>query len=105
MPAPPYIATKPAVSTNDKGNSEKSHPITAVLRLILIGELFFQIFPKFGNNRKYVSIYGGVLSLFVKFSRRTEIIGELCFKNFLIYGGVFRAVFNHLPDCDDLLCK
>ena len=33
---------------------------------------FFPKFPKFGNNRRifrYVSIHGGVLSLFVKFSR------------------------------------
>ena len=28
---------------------------------------FLPCFPKFGNNWRYVSIYGGVLSLFVKF--------------------------------------
>ena len=34
---------------------------------------FFPYFPKFGNNGRYVSIYGGVLSLFVKFSRSKKI--------------------------------
>ena len=36
------------------------------LRLVLVGELFFRNFPKFGNNWRYVSRYGGVPSLFVK---------------------------------------
>ena len=31
---------------------------------------FFPLFPKFGDTWRYVSIGGGVLSLFVKFSRR-----------------------------------
>ena len=30
----------------------------------------FPLFPKFGNTWRYVSIYGGALSLFVKFPRR-----------------------------------
>ena len=30
---------------------------------------FFPNFPQFGNNWRYLSIYGGVLSLFVKISR------------------------------------
>ena len=34
---------------------------------------FFPKFPKFGNNWTYVSIYGGVLSLFVKFSKSKNI--------------------------------
>ena len=33
---------------------------------------FFAWFPKFGNNLRYVSIDGGVLSLFVMFSRRKK---------------------------------
>ena len=37
------------------------------------GERFFHIFHKFGNNWRYVSIFGGVLSLFVKFSRSKKI--------------------------------
>ena len=43
------------------------------LRLILSGERFFHNFQKFGNNWRYASIYGGVLSLFVKFSTRKKI--------------------------------
>ena len=43
------------------------------LRLILIGEFFFPEFPRFDNNWRYVSKYGGVLSLFVKFSRSKKI--------------------------------
>ena len=35
---------------------------------------FFPKFPKFGNNWRYVSIYGGVLPPFVKFSRRIKNI-------------------------------
>ena len=53
-----------------------SYYINTIMRLILIGELFspfFPFFPKCGNNRRYVSIYGGVLSLFVKFSRSKKI--------------------------------
>ena len=34
---------------------------------------FFLKIPLFGNNWRYVSIYGGVLSLFVKFSRSKNI--------------------------------
>ena len=34
---------------------------------------FFPNFPKFGNNWRWVSTYGGVLSLFVKFSRSKNI--------------------------------
>ena len=34
---------------------------------------FFPYFPKFGYNWRYVSIYGGVLSPFVKFSRSIKI--------------------------------
>ena len=44
---------------------------------------FFQIFPKFGNNGKYVSIYGGVLSLFVRFSKRSR---NIKFVNIPIFG-------------------
>ena len=43
------------------------------IRFILIGERFFQFFLLFGNNWRYVSIYGGVLSLFMKFSRTKNI--------------------------------
>ena len=46
---------------------------TPPLRFILLGERFFHNFPKFGNNWRYVSTYGGVLSLFVKFSRTKNI--------------------------------
>ena len=34
---------------------------------------FFPNFSKFGNNWRYVSMYGGVLSLFVKFSGSKNI--------------------------------
>ena len=51
------------------GQSPKSFVWAIPLRLILLGERFLPIFSKFGNNWRYVSIYGGVLSLFVKFSR------------------------------------
>ena len=45
----------------------------ARLGFILIEERFFPKIPKFGNNRRYVSRYGGVQSLFVKFSRTKNI--------------------------------
>ena len=34
---------------------------------------FFPKIPKFGNNWRYVSIYGGILSLFVKFCRSKNL--------------------------------
>ena len=39
---------------------------SSIIRPILIGELFFPDFLKFGSNWRYVSIYGGVLSLYVE---------------------------------------
>ena len=39
---------------------------TAAVRLVFIGELFFPEFPKFGNNWRLVSRYGGVLSLYIR---------------------------------------
>ena len=44
-----------------------------MLRLIHIGERFFQNFQSLEKNWTYVSIYGGVLSLFVKFSKSKNI--------------------------------
>ena len=38
-----------------------------------LSESVFSIISKFENNWRYVSIYGGVLSLFVKFSRSKKI--------------------------------
>ena len=49
-----------------------------------LSESVFPNFPKFGNNRRYVSIYGGVLSRFVKFSRTKNYINK--FVNIPIFG-------------------
>ena len=61
-------------------------PATADGALLEIGfkvhayrRAFFPLFPKFGNSWRYVSIYGGVLSLFVKFSR-IKISSSLTFQ-------------------------
>ena len=54
-----------------------------VHRFILIGERVFPKIPKLGINWRYVSIYGGVLSLFVNFSRR---IKNIKFVNIPIFG-------------------
>ena len=40
---------------------------------VRIKKASFSKFPKFGNNWRYISIYGGVLSLLVKFSRSKNI--------------------------------
>ena len=50
---------------------------------------FFPKFPKFGNSRSGASIYGGVLSLFVKFSRTKNI--ELV--NIPIFGKKSRKIW------------
>ena len=53
-------------------------------RLILTGERFFHNFPMSGKNWRYVSIYEGVLSLFVKLSKSEK---ENRFVKFRIFGG------------------
>ena len=76
---------------------------TWLCRLILIGEHFIQSFRKFENDRRYVSIYGGVLSLFAKFfTIRLILIGECFFCNFQsleIIGDMYQytEAFFHYP--------
>ena len=52
------------------------------------GTIFYIIYPKYGNNRRYLAyiciIYGGVLSLFVKFSRRSKKTSSFNFTHLFV---------------------
>ena len=76
-------------------------PRVEALRLILIGERFFPNFPKCGNNWRYVSIYGGVLSLFVKFSRSKNIK----FVTIPIFGKKTPGKYGRLKNCAKKMSK
>ena len=57
--------------------------------------VFFPEFPKFENIGRYVSRYGGVLSLFVKFSRRKKIRSV----NFHVFGKKKSGTCGRLKSC------
>ena len=62
---------------------------------------FFPKNSKFGNNWRYVSIYGGVLPLFVKFSRPKNIK----FVNIPIFGKKKSGKYGRLKNCAKKLSK